>query len=94
MRSKIQVINDEIKRLELEKEKIIEESEKILNKIMLEEVNFGLPDLNDPNPTAYFPCEFVNIIDRKNYIVKIYESSIDTYHVVDVTSLHIDEYIK
>ena len=94
MRSKIQVINDEIKRLETEKEKIIEESEKILNKIILEEVNFGLSDPNDPNPTAYFPCELVSIIDRKNYIVKIYEPSIDTYHVVDVTSLHIDEYIK
>lgn len=94
MRSKIQVINDEIKRLETEKEKIIKESEKILNKIILEEVDFGLPDPNDSNPTAYFPCELVSIIDRKNYIVKIYEPSIDAYHIVDVTSLHIDEYIK
>lgn len=94
MRSKIQVINDEIKRLETEKEKVIKECEEKLNKIILKEVDFGLPDPNDPNPTAYFPCELVNIVDRKNYIVKIYEPSIDTYHIVDVTSLHIDEYIK
>lgn len=94
MRSKIQVINDEIKRLKTEKEKVIKECEEKLNKIILKEVKFGIPDINNLDPTVYFPCEFINIIDRKNYIVKIYEPNIDTYHIKDVYSLYIDEFIK
>ena len=50
---------------------------------------FGLPDLMDMFD-AYFPCEFVEVIDELNMIIKIYETSIKKYHITGVSGLTIE----
>lgn len=62
------------------------------NKIVKGEIkNFGIPDPFDMF-RAYFPCEFVEVIDEEKMIMEVYEPSIKKYHIVNVNYLEVEEW--
>lgn len=40
---------------------------------------------------SYYPCDFIEIVDEEDGIVKVYESSTNKYHIVCVLDLYIDD---
>lgn len=71
-------------------EKRITEAKRIINLLKEGKIKkFGLPDIQGSfcGEDAYFPCEFIEVIDYDKGIIKIYENSINKYHITEAWDL-------